>query len=186
MTEVVWTFRRPWLFPCLFSVPLLSLGCLPSLYRSSLHHHCYLVKLKESSTVVKERADTAWVLTFIMVVDINLLQDPLLLLSVICCSSPCHGSWLLITRLCVHVCVYWEKDSFGCNSLLVDFFMLFFYLFIIRLAVLAFHVGSVRYTQNTMDFHILTTESIFLIDFCQHRCYRHSRIYSSGGMPLLE
>lgn len=122
MTEVVWTFRRPWLFPCLFSVPLLSLGCLPSLYRSSLHHHCYLVKLKESSTVVKERADTAWVLTFIMVVDINLLQDPLLLLSVICCSSPCHGSWLLSTRLCVHVCVYWEKDSFGCNSLLVDFF----------------------------------------------------------------
>lgn len=183
MTEVVWTFRRPWLFPCPFSVPLLSLGCLPSPYGSSLHHHCYLVKLKESSAVVKERADTAWVLTFIMVVDIDLLQDPLLLLSVICCSSPCHGSWALD---CVCICVFFGRST------VLD----------VTLCWLIFSCSFLSVYNKTCGFgfpcwicQVHTRHSGFLyphhwmhilMDFSQHICYRHSRIYSSGGMPLLE
>lgn len=110
MTEVVWTFRRPWLFPCPFSIPLLSLGCLPSPYRSSLPHHCYLVKLKERPTVQKsgqtlhESSHSSW------------------LLALICCRTLCccflwsvavllamaAGCWTLD---CVCMCVFIGKKN---------------------------------------------------------------------------
>lgn len=94
--------RRPWLFPCLFSVPLLSLGCLPFPFRNSWHHHCYL-KLKESNMMVKEVSryilheflHSSWLLTSIC------CRILCLLLYVICCSSLCHGSKMLNTRLCM-------------------------------------------------------------------------------------
>lgn len=112
------------------------------------------------------------------IVDIRFLQDPLLLY-VSCCSFPCHGSWLLNTRLCMH-CVFTERNAI-LNVAVPWYFSCSCFMFLIRLAILAFHVGSVRYTHEILSCsefcQKFSSECIFLIDFSQHRCQRHSSHY---------